>query len=322
MRRLAALPAAALLAALGACAPAGAPTDVAAGTAPASPTSAAAAATTTPAPPSTERSHTGPPAVTPGSTLRVVEVGRRPHDTSAFTQGLEFEDGRLYESRGLYGDQEDVILTEVDPQDGTRILRQVDRPDGDTAFHEGLTVVGDRVVQLTWQSGFARVYDLATLEERGQLRYEGEGWGVCDDGDVLRMTNGTPTLTTRDPATFEVLDEVTVTLGGAPVDELNEVECVDGLVWANVWRTDRIVVIDPADGEVVAEVDASALADADGRYVGGGGADVLNGIAFDPSTGTWLLTGKLWPFMFEVVFECVDGCGPAITPSHYTRQAR
>jgi glutaminyl-peptide cyclotransferase len=228
--------------------------------------------------------------------LRAVEVGRRPHDRTAFTQGLEFSGGRLFESRGLYADQEAVILTEVDPADGTTI-RQVDRPAGDDAFHEGLTVVGDRIIQLTWRDGIAKVYDLETFELTGTFAYEGEGWGICDEPDRLLMTSGTPVLTHRDPETFEVLREVTVTdRDGRPVDELNEVECVAGRVWANV-------------------------ADDRGRFVEGG-ADVLNGIAYDEATGTWLLTGKLWPVMVEVAFECVEGCTPPpppVTPTHYRR---
>lgn len=266
-----------------------------------------------------------PPAASPsarasvpaGEVLRAVEVDRRPHDDTAFTQGLEFADGRLYESRGLRARDETVILTEIDPADGTTI-RQFDRVAGDDAFHEGLTVAGDRLIQLTWQQGVAHVYDVDTFERIDQLTYEGEGWGICDEPDRLLMTNGTPTLTARDPETFEVLHEVTVTSEGQPVDELNEVECVDGLVWANIWQTNRIVVIDPDTGAVVSEVDVSAFADERGRYIDGG-ADVLNGIAHDPLTDTWLLTGKLWPWMFEVRFECVEGCDPELTPTHYRR---
>jgi glutamine cyclotransferase len=256
-------------------------------------------------------------AVPAGRVLRAVEVGRRPHDASAFTQGLEFDDGRLYESRGLFADDEPVVMTEIDPADG-RPLRTVERPAGDPHFYEGLTVVDDEIIQLTWQDGVAYTYDLETFERTGELAYEGEGWGICDEPDRLLMTDGTPTLTHRDPETFEVLREVTVLLDGQPVDELNEVECVGGLVLANVWQTDRIVVIDPDSGEVVSQIDASAFADERGRYVEGG-ADVLNGIAFDPGTGTWLLTGKLWPWMFEVELECVEGCPAQVTPTHYRR---
>ena len=127
-------------------------------------------------------------AVPRGDVLRAVEVGRRPHDPSAFTQGLEFHDGRLFESRGLYADREDVVLAEIDPADGSTV-RQVDRPAGDDAFHEGLTVVGDRIIQLTWQDGIAKVYDRDTFEPVGQLAYEGEGWGICDEPDRLLMTD-------------------------------------------------------------------------------------------------------------------------------------
>ncbi len=254
-------------------------------------------------------------AVPQGDRLRAVEVGRRPHDPTAFTQGLEFDDGRLYESRGLYSRDEDVTLTEIDPADGST-LRAVDRdPTAGDYFAEGLTVVDDRIIQITWREQIAFVHDLQTLERIGTFAYEGEGWGICDEPDRLVMSDGTPTLTFRDLQTFEELGTVTVTLDGQPVERLNELECVGGLVWANVWQTDTIVVIDPDTGVVASVVDASGLLTDEERRQ----ADVLNGIAYDATTDTWLLTGKLWPWMFEVRLECVVGCTPTVTPSHYMR---
>lgn len=250
-----------------------------------------------------------------GDVLAVREVDRRPHDPTAFTQGLEFDEGRLFESRGLFPEQEPITLAEIDPADGST-LRELPR-DGDH-FAEGLTVVDGRIIQITWQSGIANVYDRDTFELLEQFTYEGEGWGICDEPDRLVMSDGTPTLTFRDTDTFEVLGTVEVDLEGQPNDDLNELECVDGLVWANLWNTNVILVIDPDTGAVVSEVDVSALADSRGRLRDGTG-DVLNGIAHDPSSDTWLLTGKRWPWMFEVAFDCVEGCEATVTPSHYVR---
>ncbi|MGI9018083.1 MAG: glutaminyl-peptide cyclotransferase [Euzebya sp.] len=258
-----------------------------------------------------------------GTHLRVREIGRRPHDRTAFTQGLEFDGDRLFESRGLFATDEQITLTQIDPSDGSALREVLRDPVVGDYFAEGLTVVDDRLIQLTWRSNTALVYDVDTLVKTGEFVYEGEGWGICDQPDRLIMSNGTPTLTQRDLDTFEVLASVTVTLDGQPVDELNEIECVDGLVWANVWNTNTIVVIDPDTGTVVTQVDVSALADEAGRFIEDpkSGA-VLNGIAYDPVTDTWLITGKQWPFMFEVEFDCTAGCdegSPAVTPSHYVR---
>ncbi len=255
-------------------------------------------------------------AVPTGDRLVVNVVGRRPHDAGAFTQGLEFDDGRLFESRGLYAVDESTTLTRINPEDGSTI-EEVGRPQGEPDyFAEGLTIVDDRIIQITWREQIARVYDADTLEQVDSFTYEGEGWGLCDQPDRLIMSDGTPTLTQRDRDTFEVLGTVTVTLDGQPVQRINELECVGGVVWANIWQTDTIMVIDPDTGEVQSVVDASGLLTPEERA----SADVLNGIAYDPQTDTWLLTGKLWPWMFEVTFECVEGCdSPAVTPSHYFR---
>ena len=257
-----------------------------------------------------------------GATIEVRELARRPHDTTAFTQGLEFDGDQLFESRGLFASEEDITLTEIDPADGTTI-RSVERATevGDY-FAEGLTVVDDRIIQLTWRSTTALVYDRDTLEKVDEYVYEGEGWGICDQPDRLIMSDGTPTLTHRDIGTFEVMDEVTVTLDGEPVDELNELECVGDLILANIWNTDRIVVIDPDTGEVRSVIEAPALADPDGRFVEQPqGGSVLNGIAYDEVNDIWLLTGKRWPFMFEVEFVCTSGCAETAEKTHFVRQS-
>ncbi len=234
----------------------------------------------------------------PALRLRPEVIQRFTHDRAAFTQGLLFHEGRLYESRGLY---EQSALTEIDPTTGD-VLRRVDVDDD--YFAEGLAHVDDRLIQLTWRAGLALVYDRNTFELVDQFSYSGEGWGLCFDGESLWMSDGTDTLTRRDAQTFEALDRVRVTLDGSPLDQLNELECIDGTVWANVWLTDLIVEIHPPSGTVVSLVDAAGLLSEDERNAG---ADVLNGIAHDPDRDAIIITGKNWPAMFEVEFRPCDG---------------
>ena len=228
-------------------------------------------------------------------TAEIVES--RPHDSDAFTQGLEIVDGTLYESTGLWGRSS---LRAVDAATG-EVAAQVEL--ADEFFGEGLTVVGDRIVQLTWQSGTAFVYDRATLDALGEHSYEGEGWGLCAMDDVLIMSDGSDRLAHRDPQTFELLGTVAVTASDydGRLDYLNELECVDGLVIANVWQTDRLLVIAPDTGRVVAVVDAQPLVEAVLRVAGPGDVDVLNGVAAasDGSATLWM-TGKLWPRIYRV----------------------
>lgn len=213
------------------------------------------------------------------------------HDPAAFTQGLELVEERLFESTGLFGES---TLREVDLASGA-VLRSIDLDS--ELFAEGLTVVDNEIIQLTWRSGEAFRYDLDTFDLVDTYFYEGEGWGLCHDGTSLWMSNGSDQLTRRDSSTFEALGSVTVTLSGAPVDQLNELECVDGNVWANVWQTPLILEIDPISGTVLTVLDASALRP---DSVAGDSNAVLNGIAFDPSTETFLVGGKLWPTLFRV----------------------
>jgi glutamine cyclotransferase len=218
-----------------------------------------------------------------------------PHDPEAFTQGLLWEQGRLFESTGLYGAS---TLREVVPETG-EVVRSVELEA--RYFGEGLALVEDRLIQLTWQEETAFVYDLATFERVGTFSYEGEGWGLCFDGEVLYMSDGSATLTRRDPETFEVVGTVDVTLRGEPVALLNELECAQGSVYANVFTTNVIVRIDPASGQVRGVIDASALLRAEERARLTRDA-VLNGIAYNPEADTFYLTGKLWPKLFEVRF--------------------
>jgi glutaminyl-peptide cyclotransferase len=165
-------------------------------------------------------------------------------------------------------------------------------------FAEGIALSDNRLVQLTWRSETAFVYALADFASVGQFSYQGQGWGLCHDGTHFLMSDGTDTLTLRDGDTFAVVDRISVRSDGEPVRGLNELECVGDSVYANVYQTDRIVRIQKATGKVTTVVDASGLLSPIERL----GADVLNGIAHNPDSGSFLLTGKLWPKLFEVRF--------------------
>ncbi|SDK70072.1 glutaminyl-peptide cyclotransferase [Glycomyces sambucus] len=220
------------------------------------------------------------------------------HDPGSFTQGLELAEHPefgtvLYESAGLYGES-DVRIT--DPATG-EVLASQDLPAED--FAEGLTLTDDAVWQITWQEHRAYKRDPVTLDVVETVEYEGEGWGVCYDGERLVMSDGSDTLTFRDPATFEETGTVAVAdQSGQPVFSINELECSGGTVWANVWQTDRIVGIDPDSGTVQADIDASGLLSEEDSA----GADVLNGIAKAEGEGEFYLTGKHWPKLFLVRF--------------------
>ena len=220
-------------------------------------------------------------------------VSRRPHDPEAFTQGLVLDPlGRLFESTGLLGRSS---LREVDPLSG-EVLRMRTLPD--EQFGEGLALVDDRLVQLTWQNGVATAWDATTFEPLETFGYEGEGWGLCHDGTRLVMSDGSDRLTFRDAATFEAVGGIDVSVADRPRDALNELECVDGAVWANVYRTDRIVRIDPATGMVTGVLDLEGIIDP--HPVDAQPSAVLNGIAHDPLADTFLITGKLWPELIEI----------------------
>ena len=219
-----------------------------------------------------------------------------PHDTAAFTQGLLWFDGLVYESTGLRGQS---VLRIVDLPTG-RVLQET--PGEPRHFGEGLALVDDQLIWLTWQAGTATVHHRETLEQTGTFAYSGEGWGLCHDGDRLVMSDGSNTLTFRHPETFEVLGSVPVTRAdGSPVNRLNELECIGDDVWANVWLTDRIMVINPDTGAIIAEADMAGIISPHPELSDSN--NVLNGIAYRPDTGTFLITGKRWPTVFEVRFE-------------------
>jgi len=226
-------------------------------------------------------------------TVRVVD--RLPHDPAAFTQGLEFTDFGLLEGTGRRGES---TLRSVSPNTGAwSIQHELD----DDYFGEGITQSGDEIIQLTWQAGIALRYDARTLEPLATSSYEGEGWGICSGLTGLWMSNGTAELTRRDAVTFSPLETVTVRRDGSSIDNLNELECIGDHVVANVWKSNEILVIEPATGAVLATIDAGELSNEIGPTEE---VAVLNGIA-DMGDGTLLLGGKLWPTFFVV--EVVTG---------------
>jgi glutamine cyclotransferase len=224
--------------------------------------------------------------------LHVQVLAVLPHDTTMYTEGLEIHDGVLYEGSGLAG-QSRVRASALA---GSAVLREATLPA--PLFGEGLTVTDGRLWQLTWTSGMAIERDPATLAQRRAVTYPGQGWGLCHDGHRLVMSDGSDRLTFRDPATFAPWGQLMVHLDGDPVRQLNELDCAGGVIWANVFETDRIVRINPSTGAVTGVVDASGLLPTQPPSAG----DVLNGIAAIPGTDEFLVTGKHWPSLFRVRF--------------------
>ena len=210
------------------------------------------------------------------------------HDSTAYTQGLEFHQGRLFESTGLYGNS---TLREVNPSTGS-VIRSVDL--NASEFGEGMTFVDDEIIQLTWKEGIAYRYQMETFDIVANYTYEGEGWGLAYDGDQLIMSNRTDVLTLRNATTFEIEGTLNVTLNGEPLDKINEMEIWGGMLLANIYQTEEIVGIDLNSGVVILRIDASGLRPQ--------GAGVMNGIAFDSSTQSLWITGKEWPMMYNVTF--------------------
>ena len=215
-----------------------------------------------------------------------------PHDPEAFTQGLVFHDGFLYESTGRWGQSS---LRQVELESG-RVLRKIGLPR--EHFGEGLTLWRDSLIQLTWTSGTGFVYDLQTFTEVGRFSYEGEGWGLTHDGGHLLMSDGGDSLRRLDPENFAEAGRITVMDEGVPLQRLNELEFVRGEVWANVFGQERIARIDPRSGAVLSWIDLSEMF---GEHRRTSPAAVLNGIAFDPAGGRIFVTGKLWSKVYEIV---------------------
>jgi len=218
-------------------------------------------------------------------------VATYPHDPEAYCQGLVFDGGVLHESTGREGTSS---VRTVKLETG-EVLKKTDLPA--ELFGEGLALVGDRLIQLTWTSQVARIYDKATLTARDQFEYEGEGWGLAYDGHHLIQSNGSEFLVFRDPATFAEVRRVRVLERGTPVRQLNELEVVGDEVWANIWKSDHIARIDPATGQVQGFVDLTGIFDRRTIHDADG---VLNGIAYDAEHERLFVTGKLWPKLFEI----------------------
>jgi len=218
-------------------------------------------------------------------------VNTYPHDPDAFTQGLVFEDGVLYEGTGLL---EHSTLRRVELETGA-ILQIRELPD--QFFGEGITVYGDEIIQLTWQSNIGFVYDKNSFELLQQFDYSTEGWGITHDGTRLIMSDGTSTLHFLDPQTFEEIGQLVVFDNDGPVTRLNELEYIQGEIYANVWQTDRVARIAPETGRVVGWIDLRGLLTEEDLSEP---VDVLNGIAYDADNGRLFVTGKLWPKLFEI----------------------
>lgn len=237
-----------------------------------------------------------PPAATAPGPAPVERCGYRivqsyPHDTSSFTQGLFWHGGHLYEATGQYGRSR---IARLDLKSGKALVQT---PFPRDQFGEGITRWGDQIIGVTWKSGIGHRWRLKDLKPLGTFRYAGEGWGVTMVRDSLVLSDGTPELRFFDPATMAEQRRVTVRFAGRPVAMINELETIDGQIWANLWMTDVIVRIDPATGTIVSLVDLSGLkADA-----GAGGTDsVLNGIAWDTKAKRLFVTGKYWPKLYEI----------------------
>lgn len=213
-----------------------------------------------------------------------------PHDREAFTQGLIYKDGVLFESTGLNGRSS---LRRVRIETGEVLQRQAVP---DAYFAEGLADWGSKLIQLTWQSQVGFVYDAKTFKKLSTFSYTGEGWGLARDAQRLVMSDGSATLRWLDPVSLKETARLTVTDRGLPVTELNELEVIKGEIYANVWGTDLIAIIDPGSGRVTGWIDLTGLLPPRDRA----GVDVLNGIAYDAAGDRLFVTGKLWPKLFEI----------------------
>ncbi len=251
---------------------------------------------------------------TPVEILQPYVLNTYPHDTASYTEGLLYYDGYLYESAGEYGESD---IQKADPKTGKVLQKE---PVAPQYFGEGLALVDDHLIQLTWKEHTAFVYDRNTFKQLSTFTYDGEGWGMCYDGTELWRSDGTDTLTAHDPTTFAVtrkmrltyqgytLDQIT-TSSGVPFSQLfdlvNELECVNGTIYANVYLTNYILRIDASTGAITGIIDASNLLTPDETAALKNG-EVLNGIAYDPDSDTFFITGKHWPKLFEVKFNVVN----------------
>ena len=220
------------------------------------------------------------------------------HNTKNYTQGLTFWNGELYEATGDPNQDGSSMVAKINMNTGealqkgsTTFQQKLDA----SKFGEGIAILNDQIYQLTWKNQQCFVYDLQTFQLKKELSYSGEGWGLCTDGKQLIMSDGTERLTFRDPNTFQALRTIEVYTDQGPLPQLNELEYIDGLIYANIYTTNFVAVIEPVLGRVIALIDAGNLVTA-----GKGSGEVMNGIAHNPNTGKIYMTGKYWPKMFEV----------------------
>lgn len=224
-------------------------------------------------------------------TLSYKIISTRPHDAESYTQGLEFLGNRLFESSGGYGNSN---VREADPLTG-KVIRK--RPMAKNIFAEGITILNNEMFVLSWKENIVTVLEPDTFKFIRSHNYKGEGWGLTNDGKQLIMSNGSSSIQFIDPKDFSVKRSIEVTRSGNPVQQINELELIDGQIFANIYQTGEIIRISPDSGKVTGTLDLSALRTQLPRP---NKADVLNGIARDPATGKLLVTGKLWPTMFEI----------------------
>jgi len=217
-----------------------------------------------------------------------------PHDRTAFTEGLFYLDGFLYESTGIEGASS---VRKVRLETG-EVVQRHDLPSA--YFGEGIIPWKDRLIQLTYKTEVGFVYNLSTFETERRFEYPGEGWAMTQDGKNIFMSDGTAQIRIWDPETLQELRRITVTDQGQPVPNVNELEWVKGEIYANIWETDRIARIDPATGRVVGWIDLAGLLNPNERIAGPEGTDVLNGIAYDAKGNRLFVTGKRWPKLFEI----------------------
>lgn len=225
----------------------------------------------------------------PDNSYSVINV--YPHDTGAFTQGLVYKNGFLYESTGLYGRSS---LRKVDPATG-QIVKRVDIPK--KYFAEGIAILNNRIYQLTWKSGTGFVYDLSSFKLLNTFSYNSEGWGITTDGKNLIISDGTSRLYFMDPSTFRIFRSINVTYNNSPLKNINELEYINDLIYANIWQTNYIAEIDPETGKTVNILDLENILK---KNLIQDNVKVPNGIAYNYKTQTLYITGKLWPNLFEI----------------------
>lgn len=218
-----------------------------------------------------------------------------PHDTSSYTQGLQWHNGHLYEGTGLVGESHLIKANLVDGKHLQKIA--IDK----NLFGEGITILNNKIYQLTWQDRKVFVYDLASFKKIGEFNWDYDGWGLTNNGKELIISTGSNNLYFVDPETFRILNTVGVSSNYGPLGDINELEYVNGKIYANIYQSDYIAVIDPQSGQVEGKLDFTGLQAKSGKTYAN--ADVLNGIAYDSSRQVFFITGKKWPSLFEVKLQ-------------------